>query len=103
MYNRYSKPPMKCKTKTKKTLVNAACSVSNNYKISYKSFINKLINPCPTSYNSLRLSSTSQKNIKKVFSAFHRNTGEYKIKFLTGIVDQELFSKASYVSNLFAA
>ena len=50
---------MKCKTKTKKTLVNAACSVSN--------------------------------------------TGEYKIKFLTGIVDQELFSKASYVSNLFAA
>lgn len=31
------------------------------------------------------------------------NTGEYKIKFLTGIVDQELFSKASYVSNLFAA
>ena len=44
-------------------------------KMKDKSFINKLINPCPTSYNSLRLSSTSQKNIKKVFSAFHRNTG----------------------------
>ena len=42
-------------------------------------------------------------NIKKVFSAFHRNTGEYKIKFLTGIADQESFSKDSYVSNLFAA
>ncbi len=42
-------------------------------------------------------------NIKKVFSAFHRNKGEYKIKFLTGIADQELFSKDCYVSNLFAA
>ena len=46
MYNRYSKLPMKwknkCKTKTKKTLVNAACSVSNTgifFSVSGKKFL----------------------------------------------------------------
>jgi len=40
--------------------------------MSYKSFISELLNPCSTSYNSLRLSSTARKNKKNIFPVFPR-------------------------------
>ena len=48
--------------KTEKTLICAACSLSNRCKLSFKSFASKLVSPFPITSNRLRLSSTNQKN-----------------------------------------
>ena len=57
------------KRKPWKTLICAACSASNRCKPSVKYCISKLISPFPITYNSLRLSSTNQKNQEKSLNA----------------------------------
>ncbi len=42
------------------------CSSSNRSKLSIKAFTSKLASPCLTAWNSLRLSSTAQKNQEKL-------------------------------------